>query len=105
MPIFAARVLGGGAHTLVFLMASSGVGALAGAVVLAARRSDVVQGLGRRIVLTTALFGAAPTAFSFSKMLWLSMLLLAIAGFGMMQQLASRNTFCRLSWTTKSAGA
>ena len=92
MPIFAAQVLKGGAHTLGFLMASTGVGALAGAVGLAARRSDVVQGLGKRIVWMTALFGAALIAFSFSKMLWLSILLLPIAGFGMMQQLASSNT-------------
>lgn len=91
MPIFAAQVLGGGAHTLGFLMASTGVGALAGALGLAVRKSGVA-GLGRRIVFTTALFGAALIAFSFSRSLWLSLLLLPVAGFGMMQQLASSNT-------------
>lgn len=90
MPIFASTVLGGGAHTLGFLMASTGVGALAGAIMLAARR-DVI-GLGRRIVVTTALFGAALIAFSFSRSLWISLLLLPFAGFGMMQQMASSNT-------------
>ncbi|MGA7295446.1 MAG: MFS transporter, partial [Terriglobales bacterium] len=44
MPIFAGRVLHGGAHTLGFLMGAVGVGALIGAVTLAARRS--VLGLG-----------------------------------------------------------
>jgi MFS family permease len=90
MPIFAAQVLGGGAHTLGFLMASSGVGALIGALSLAARRS--VVGLGRRIVITTAMFGAALIVFSFSKLLWLSLLALPVAGYGMMQQMAASNT-------------
>src|SRR5262249_51072948 len=45
MPIFAAQVLHGGAHTLGFLMGASGVGALVGAMFLAARKS--VVGLGR----------------------------------------------------------
>jgi MFS family permease len=90
MPIFASVVLKGGAHTLGFLMASSGVGALAGALSLAARKS--VLGLGKRIVITTALFGAALIAFSFSRVLWISMLALPLAGFGMMQQMASSNT-------------
>ncbi len=74
MPIFAVQVLGGGAHTLGFLMASSGVGALIGALSLAVRRS--VVGLGRRIVITTAMFGAALIVFSLSKLLWLSLLAL-----------------------------
>jgi MFS family permease len=90
MPIFASKVLGGGAHTLGFLMAASGVGALAGAMSLAVRKS--VRGLGRRIVIATALFGAALMVFSFSKVLWLSMLALPVASYGMMQQMAASNT-------------
>jgi MFS family permease len=90
MPIFAANVLGGGAHTLGFLMSASGVGALLGAFTLAMRRT--VLGLGRRIVYTTAVFGAAIVAFSFSHWLWLSILVLPFAGFGMMQQMAASNT-------------
>ena len=39
MPVFAAQVLHGGAHTLGFLMAASGLGALIGAIALAARKS------------------------------------------------------------------
>jgi MFS family permease len=91
MPIFAAEVLRGGPHTLGFLMAATGVGALAGAMALAARKSDI-RGLARRIALTTAMFGAALIAFSLSRHLWLSLLLLPLAGFGMMQQLAASNT-------------
>ncbi len=90
MPIFASRVLGGGANTLGFLMAASGAGAFMGAVTLAARRT--VLGLGRRIAVTSAIFGFALIAFGLSRNFWLSMLILPFAGFGMMQQMAAGNT-------------
>jgi MFS family permease len=90
MPIFAARVLHGGPHTLGFLMAASGVGALSGAVVLAARKS--VRGLGRMIPIATGIFGAGLIGFGLSHLFWLSLALLLAAGFGMMVQLASCNT-------------
>ena len=45
MPVFASKILHGGPHTLGFLMAATGVGALLGALFLASRRS--VLGLGR----------------------------------------------------------
>ncbi|HEX4135427.1 MAG TPA: MFS transporter [Bryobacteraceae bacterium] len=90
MPIFAARVLGGGAHTLGFLMGAVGVGALGGALGLAARKS--VIGLGSRIFATTGVFGLALVGFALSHWLWLSMLLLPVVGFGMMQQMAASNT-------------
>src|SRR5207253_497500 len=51
LPVFAADVLGGGAHTLGLLSAASGVGAFAGAVYLASRSS--VLGLGKVIVAAT----------------------------------------------------
>lgn len=90
MPIFAAQVLHGGAHTLGFLMAASGLGALIGAVALAARKS--VRGLGKMIPIATGVFGASLLAFSHSRLLWLSLVLLFGTGFGMMTQLASSNT-------------
>jgi MFS family permease len=90
MPIFASEVLHGGPHTLGFLMASSGTGALFGTVMLAMRKS--VVGLGRRIAIATAMLGSALIAFGFSRWMWLSMLILLVVGFGMMQQMASSNT-------------
>jgi MFS family permease len=90
MPIFAARVLHGGPHTLGFLMAASGVGALIGAAVLAARKS--VRGLGKMIAVATGVFAAGLMGFSQSNLFWLSLPLLLAAGFGMMVQLASCNT-------------
>jgi MFS family permease len=90
MPIFAAEVLHGGPNTLGFLMAAVGVGALVGTASLTMRKSIV--GLGRRIVIATALSGAALIAFGLSHMLWLSILILPVVGFGLMQQMAPSNT-------------
>ncbi|MFL6415647.1 MAG: MFS transporter [Bryobacteraceae bacterium] len=90
MPVFAARVLHGGPHTLGYLMGAIGVGALAGALMLAIRRT--VLGLGRVIPISAAVFGAALIGFGLSHVFWLSVLLLLVAGFGMMRQMAASNT-------------
>lgn len=90
MPVFAVKVLGGGPHTLGFLMAATGLGALAGAALLAARKT--VLGLGRVIVRSSSIFGLALVAFGFSHWLSLSLVLMLFTGFGMMQQMASSNT-------------
>jgi MFS family permease len=90
MPAIASGPLHGGPHTLGFLMTASGSGALAGALYLASRSS--VLGLGRAIVLATIAFGAGLAMFSFSHVLWLSLLLLPLVGGGMMVETASTNT-------------
>ena len=90
MPIFASQVLHGGANTLGFLMAASGVGALTSAITLAARRS--VLGLGKMIPISAGIFGAALIAFSFSRVFWVSIVLLLGTGFGFLQQMAASNT-------------
>ncbi|MEP7075878.1 MAG: MFS transporter [Acidobacteriota bacterium] len=90
MPIFANEVLHGGPYTLGFLMAASGTGALTGALLLAARRS--ILGLGRFIPRMAGLFGFGLIAFSFSRMIWLSMFLMLFTGFGFMVQMAASNT-------------
>jgi MFS family permease len=90
MPIFATWVLHGGPHTLGFLMAAAGLGALAGAMTLAMRPS--VLGLGRVIIWSSALFGAGLIGLGFSRLLPLSLAAVAIAGFGMMRHMAASNT-------------
>jgi MFS family permease len=90
LPVFARDVLQGGPNTYGLLAAAAGVGALTGALLLAARHT--VLGLGRWIALTPALFGVALIGFSFSDRLWLSLGLLVVAGFAMMVQMASSNT-------------
>ena len=90
MPAISANVLHGGPHTLGFLMTASGAGALAGALYLASRRS--VLGLGRAMAVASSTFGAGLVAFSLSRSLWLSLILLPIVGAGMMITMAAANT-------------
>lgn len=90
MPIFAGKILQGGPHTLGFLMGAVGIGALVSAISLALRKT--VLGLGRMIPISTAAFGAGLILFGMSRVLWLSLLLMLVCGFGMMQQMAASNT-------------
>jgi MFS family permease len=91
LPVFASKILQGGPQTLGLLMGAAGVGAVVGVLQLAARRS--VVGLGRVIAYTAALFGVSLIAFAFSRMLWLSLLMMVLVGYSLMQQLAGSNTF------------
>jgi len=90
MPIFASQVLHGGPHTLGYLMGASGVGALISAISLALRRS--VRGLTGMIQIAAILFGSGLILFGLSHRLWLSLPLMLVVGFGMMQGLAASNT-------------
>jgi MFS family permease len=90
MPVFASEVLHGGSHTLGFLMAAAGVGALIGTLYLASRQT--VLGLGRVTAFSSAGFGLALIAFSRSTVLWLSLPLVMLAGMAMMVQMAASNT-------------
>ena len=90
MPAIATKLLHGGPHTLGFLMTASGVGALAGAVYLAGRKS--VLGLGRVMSRSAMIFGLGLAAFSFSRSLILSLVILTVVGAGMMITMASTNT-------------
>jgi MFS family permease len=90
MPAIASRTLGGGPHTLGWLMAASGCGALVGALYLASRRS--VLGLGRVMNVATAVFGAGLVAFGLSRSLAVSLLVLPVVGAGFMVEMASTNT-------------
>ncbi len=90
MPVFAANVLGGGPNTLGFLMAATGMGALGGGILLAMRRS--VLGLGKQIVFAILTFGGSLIVFGLSSNLWLSLFVLAVSGYGMIQQMAGTNT-------------
>ena len=90
LPIFAGKILHGGAHTLGFLTGASGVGALASAISLALRKT--VRGLTTMIPVAAAMFGVGLILFGLSHVLWLSVLLMLVVGFGMMQGLAASNT-------------
>ncbi|HEX9163301.1 MAG TPA: MFS transporter [Thermoanaerobaculia bacterium] len=90
MPAIAASVLHGGPHTLGILMTASGVGALLGTAYLASRHTIV--GLGKVIVAATVALSAGLIAFSFTRTLWLAILVIPVVGAGMMLMSASANT-------------
>lgn len=90
MPIFASDILRGGPGTLGFLVSAAGLGALGGALYLAAR--STVRGLGKVILACSTIFGIGLIAFAVSRSVWLSGLMLLATGFGMMVATASSNT-------------
>jgi MFS family permease len=90
MPVFAGEVLHGGASTMGWLMSSTGVGALTGALLLARRKG--FRGMGRLIGIAATAFGISLILFSLSRSVYLSMLLLFPVGFSMITQMASSNT-------------
>ena len=90
MPIFAEDILHGGARGLGLLMASAGVGSLAGALILASR--STIRGLGRIVAASALTFGVALSLFALSKHFWISAILLAVVGMSMITQAASTNT-------------
>jgi MFS family permease len=71
-------------------MGAMGVGALVSALSLAARKS--VRGLVRMIPIAAAVFGLGLIGFGLSRWFWLSMVMVLVAGMGMMQIMAGSNT-------------
>ncbi len=89
LPIFAG-LLHGGASTLGWLTAASGVGALISGLSLTVRKS--VRGLTRMAQIAVAVLGAALVLFGLSPTFWLSLGLMVFVGFGLMQAAAISNT-------------
>ena len=90
MPIFAKEVLHGGPQTLGVLLGAGAVGALAGALTLAARSR--VEGLGRILAASAGGFGCVLMLFSLSSNMIASTILVVPAGFTVMLQLSGTNT-------------
>ena len=90
LPVFAREILRGDARTYGFLMAAIGIGALCSTLYLASRRN--VLGLTRVISVSAAAFGFFVICFAFSSNLFISLVLLFLAGFAVIAQIASSNT-------------
>jgi MFS family permease len=89
MPAFVAQAYHGGPETLGFLVAAAGLGALAGTLFLSLR-SDTA-GLGQLIARAALCAGLALLAFAFSRWYPLSLLLMALTGFGILAVTVSVN--------------
>ena len=90
LPVFAGQMLHGGAATLGWLTGASGIGAFASALSLAVRKS--VVGLTRMLQVAAAVLGGALILFGLSHTLWLSLVLMVFAGFGLIQGASVSNT-------------
>ncbi|MEA5507467.1 MFS transporter [Halotia wernerae UHCC 0503] len=91
VPVIAEETLKGGAETLGFLMAASGVGALSGGIYLATRQT--ILGIGKLISLAPAILGVGLIAFASSRFLPLSLFTMLFVGLGTILQIAASNTF------------
>jgi len=76
--VFARDILDIGAQGLGLLMAASGLGAVIGSLLVAARRRT--EGIARGLIKLTVVYGAVIAAISFSRSLWLTLPLLVLAG-------------------------
>ena len=94
MPIFAGNVLHGNARALGWLMGATGFGAFCGAITLATKHA--VEGLEWWICFAAGSLGISMIAFSTSRHLWLSMLLIAPAGYCMIVTMGSTNTLLQV---------
>jgi len=90
MPVMAAVVLKGGPQTLGILLASTSLGALAGAFFLGMKGNT--DGLRHTMGAGACLYGLGIAAFSQSTWLASSAALLSVAGFAIMIMMASGNT-------------
>jgi MFS family permease len=90
MPIFADRILHGGAAALGVLMGATGIGALVGALLLASRTN--LRGLNRWVGLSALGFGIVLMVFSYSRSYWLSVVVLVLVGFSIMIENGASNT-------------
>ena len=90
VPIFAEEVLGGNSHTFGYMMTTSAVGALIGAVYLSLRSNS--SGLERLFGLCAAMLGVVLIVFSQSKLMWLSFIAVAFIGLFLIIENAASNT-------------
>jgi MFS family permease len=90
MPVFARDILNVGASGLGILLSAAGIGALTGALTLAAFSN--YKRKGRFVLVGSIVFTAATILFSFSNSYHISLLLLVFVGWGMVTQNASINS-------------
>jgi MFS family permease len=90
LPVFASQVLHGGPTTLGWLTSASGIGALVSTLALALRKS--VVGLTRMVQIAGTVLGLTLILFGLSHVLWLSLVLMVLVGFGLMQCVTGINT-------------
>lgn len=94
MPIFADGILHGGPKAMGLLMGASGIGAVLGSMALAGRRRT--KGLEHIATWGAASVGLVLIAFAFSKVFWVSALLMIPVGMTMVSHMTANNTLVQM---------
>ena len=95
LPIFAGEIFRTGPKGFGFLVGATGAGALSAALILAFRED--IEEKNKFMALSGLFFSFALLAFSMSKILYLSMILLACIGWSLVSFFATANSFIQLS--------
>jgi len=90
LPAFAKDFYSGNASTLGYLYGATGVGALIGALSLAAKKS--VVGLGTWACASALVYSACTIFFGLTSNIWVASSMLAFTGLGSMVNMAATNT-------------
>ena len=90
MPIFAVKILHGGASAYGSLMGAVGIGAMIGALAIAMRQQ--LRGLGNVVAYCSMGLGLSLILFGASRWYLLSLALLVVSGLTMMMEFTSTNT-------------
>ncbi len=102
LPVFVKDVLGGSASDLGLLRAAPAVGAVLMSLRLVAR--PMARQVGRKLLLTVAVFGLATVVFGLSRHFWLSAAALAISGAADMVSVVIRQTLVQLETPPQMRG-
>ena len=95
LPVYAREIFGGDASTFGILNSFVGVGAVSGALFLAALKAGT--NLKKILFRCTLLFAVGLLVFSYMKSFPLALVFISIAGFGMMAQTTLSNTLIQTS--------
>jgi transmembrane secretion effector len=101
LPLFATNVLNAGPRGFGFLSAAFGVGSLLAALWLAATKQSPTL---RRVLIAVAISGLLGIAFSFSRLLPLSLVLMAGTGFAEEALVTMATTFTQLATPDRLQG-
>jgi MFS family permease len=102
LPVFAEEVFGAGAKGLGFLVSATGIGAFSAAIIIALKGN--IENKWRYMSAAGLCFSLSLFAVSISKVFWVSLILLAFAGWGIVSFLATANSFIQLSTTDNLRG-
>jgi predicted MFS family arabinose efflux permease len=96
LPVFAEKIFGTGAGGFSTLLSTSGAGAVAGALLIAAT-GDAIKSKGRAVMILQMAFGVLIIAFAKNPLVWIAYPLIFCAGAAMMMLFALINSLVQMN--------